>query len=53
MLFRLQIWEFPGFNDRLIKSTEQTIVTPISDNEFEIPEDGNKLFKQLLHVDID
>ena len=40
-------------SDLLIKSTEQTIVTPISDDEFEIPEDGNRLVKQLLHVNID
>ena len=40
-------------SDRLIKSTEQTIVAPISDNEFEIPEDANRLVKQLLHVNID
>ena len=40
-------------SDRLIKSTEQTIVTPISDNKFEIPEDGNRLVKRLLHVIID
>ena len=36
----------------LIKSTEQTIVTPISDDEFEIAEDGKRLFKQLLRVNI-
>ena len=40
-------------SDLLIKSTEQTIVPPISDDEFEIPEDGNRLVKQLLHVNID
>ena len=39
--------------DFLIKSTEKTIVTPVSDDEFEIPEDGNRLVKQLLHVNID
>ena len=37
-------------SDCLIKSTEQAIVTPISDAEFEIPEDGNRLVKQLFHV---
>ena len=39
-------------SDRLIKSTEQTIVTPISDDKFEISEDGDRLVKQLLHVSI-
>ena len=40
-------------SDHLIKSTKQTIVTPISDNEFKTPEDGNRLVLQLLHVNID
>ena len=39
-------------SDRLIKSTEQTIVTPISDDKLEISEDGDRLVKQLLHVSI-
>ena len=37
-------------SDCPIKSTEQAIVTPISDAESEIPEDGNRLVKQLLYV---
>ena len=40
-------------SDHLIKSTKQTIVTPISDDEFEIPEDGNGLALKLLHHNID
>ena len=39
-------------SDRLIKSSASD-VTPISEDEFKIPEDGSRLVRQLFHVNID
>lgn len=39
-------------SDCLIKSTNERMVTSKSDNDFEILEDGNRLVKQLLYVNI-